>query len=262
MQLEKSLIAAAAGALIAAALPAHAATIAIFGNNNIASYYGTLPGHTVSVVNDAQLASAGFLDNFDVFVYTRDGFSFGSTLSAAAAANVQSFVNGNIALLNGDFQDDIGTAATNLMFANILNYVASNPNGGYIGEFNGASAAFTTNDNGLVPIGLIAGHSGALGNGNGGSDGDVVITPYGSASQILAGVPFPYNPGAVEFGADASVVNPETVLATFTNGNPAIVIGERQVINNPPTAVPEPATYALVLAAFAGMLVGSRRRRG
>lgn len=260
MTFKKQLLALSASMVLAGtAMQAQAAAIAIFGNNNIATYYGGLAGHTATVVSDAQLATAGFLDSFDVFVYTRDGYSFGTTLSLAAAANVKAFVNGNVALLNGDFQDDIGTPGTDQLFLNILNYVAGNSNGGYIGEFNGASAAFTSNDNGLTPIGLIEGHSGTLGNGNGGSDGDVVVTPYGTASGLFAGVAFPYNPGAVEFGADASVNNPATVLATFSNGNPAIIVGERQVINNP-NQVPEPSTYALLLAALGGV-VATRRRR-
>jgi hypothetical protein len=248
---------AAAAALVT--LPAQAASIGIFGNNNIAAFYGSLPGHTVSVLSDAQISTAGFLDSFDVFVYTRDGYSFGTSLSAAAAANVKAYVNGNVALLNGDFQDDIGTPATNALFTNILDYVASNPNGGYIGEYTGSFAAFTSNGSGLIPIGLIDGASGPSGFNQGGSDGEVQITAAGLASSILTGVPFPYNPGAVEYGASASGVNPATVLAIFDNGNPAIVVGGLREINDD-GKVPEPATYALVLTALAGLGFASRRK--
>jgi hypothetical protein len=253
----RSALTAVAAVSSLAALPAHATAIAIFGNNNIASYYASLAGNTVTVVTDAQIATSGFLNGFGVFVYTRDGFSFGTTLSAAAASNVKNFVHGNVALLNGDFQDDIGTAATNALFSNILGYVASNPNGGYIGEYTGSFAAFTSNESGLSPIGLIAGHSGVSGGGQGGSDGEVQLTSYGAASSIMAGVTFPYNPGAVEFGASATGVNPATVLATFDNGNAAIVVGELQAING---QVPEPASYTMVALALAGLAFTRRRK--
>ncbi|MBP7484535.1 MAG: hypothetical protein KA781_04435, partial [Aquabacterium sp.] len=56
-------IAAAAIASLVTANTAGAANIAIFGNNNIASFYGGLAGNTVSIVSDAQLSTSGFLDS-------------------------------------------------------------------------------------------------------------------------------------------------------------------------------------------------------
>ena len=246
------------GAALAAGLVsnADAANLAIFGNNNIATLYGA--SHTVTIVSDAQLATAGFLSSFDAFVYTRDGYSFGTGLSAAAAANVKSYVTGNIILFNGDFQDDIGTASTDALFNNALNFVLSGSGGGYIGEYTGSFAAFSSNANGYSPIGLVNGSAGISGYHQGGSEGEVNITAAGLASPVMAGVVFPYNPGAVEFGADASGINPAQVLATFDNGNAAIVAGN---VGNISAGVPEPATWAMMIMGFG--LAGSaiRRRR-
>jgi hypothetical protein len=250
------------GAVVAFALSsaaADAAQIAIFGDNRIADLYGTL-GHTVTIVDDSQLSTAGFLDSFDMFVYTRDGFSFGTTLSAAAAANVKSFVDGNIVLLNGDFQDDIGEANTDLLFSQILTYLLSGSGKAYLGEFTGSVAAFSSNSNNLQPISLVAGAAGPLGFGQGGSEGDVLLTAAGAISPVLAGVSFPYNPDAVEFGADVSGVNPAQVLARFTNGNPAIIAGNVENISDP-GEVPEPATLALVGGGLLGLVALRRRLR-
>src|SRR6476619_7395162 len=89
---------------------ARAGMIAVFGNNNTDEYL-TSQGFTTVLVTGAQLSTAGFLDGFDAFLYTRDGSSFGTGLSAAAAANVRAYVGsvGNVVLLNGDFADGVGS---------------------------------------------------------------------------------------------------------------------------------------------------------
>jgi len=203
--------AALAASLVSVSVPALAANLAIFGANQIGTLYDD--SHTVTYVTDAQLATAGFLDAFDAFVYTRDGFSFGVGLSAAAAANVKAFVTGNVVLFNGDFQDDIGVATTDLLFNQALGYVLGGDGKGYIGEYRGSFAAFSSNDDGNNPIGLVNGHAGASGFHQGGSDGEVQVTAVGMLHAVTAGVPFPYNPGAVEFGAAVSGVNPARILA-------------------------------------------------
>lgn len=245
----------AAVAALSVGSGALAANLAIFGNNNIASLYSG-GGNTITIVSDAQLATAGFLDSFDAFVYTRDGSSFGVGLSVAAAANVKSYVTGNVVLFNGDFQDDIGAANTNLLFNNALSYVLGGSGKGYIGEYRGAFAAYSSNGDGNNPIGLINGSSGPSGFGQGGSAGQIDITPAGVGSPVTAGVTFPYDPAAVEFGAALTGENPAKVLARFDNGNAAIIASEVGQISNP---VPEPATWALMIGGFA--LVGSAMRR-
>lgn len=241
----------------AVATPVSAANLAIFGQNNIGTLYSA--GNVVSYVSDAQLATAGFIDTFDAFIFTRNGSSFGNGLSVAAAANVKNFVTGNVVLFNGDFQDDIGATQTDQLFNQALAYVLSNSGGGYIGEYIGSFSAFASNDDGRNPIGLINGHSGVSGNGEGGSNGDVLVTANGLVSPITAGVNFPYNPGAVEFSAAVTNVNPAQVLAIFDNGNPAIIAGEVSTLTV--NDVPEPGSMALMLAAGLGLL-GARLRKG
>ena len=252
----RSIASRALFASAALATPASAANLAVFGQNNIGSLYSA--SHTVSYVTDAQLSTAGFLNSadFDAFVFTRNGFSFGDGLSVAAAANVKSYVTGNVVLFNGDFQDDIGAAQTNQLFNQALTYVLTNPGGGYIGEYIGSFSAFASNDDGRNPIGLINGNSGVSGYQQGGSSGDVVVTPAGLVSPVTAGVAFPYNPGAVEFSATVTNVNPAQVLAIFDNGNPAIIAGEVTTL----TDLPEPGSMALVLAGLG--LLGARLRKG
>jgi len=252
-------LAVAGFVLVAGASSADAAKLAIFGNNNIGALYGV--SHDVTFVTDAQLSIAGFLDDYDAFVYTRDGFSFGVGLSLAAAANVKSYVTGNIVLFNGDFQDDIGVATTDLLFNQALDFVLSGSGGGYIGEYRGSFAAFASNDDGNNPIGLVNGNAGISGFGQGGSTGDVVVTAEGLLSPVTAGVPFPYNPGAVEFGATVTGVNPARVLARFENGNPAIIASSVGDISNP-GVIPEPATWAMMILGFGFVGFAARRRRG
>ena len=248
---------AATAVLAVNATMASAADLAVFGNNNIGSLYSGA-GHNVTYVSDAQLATAGFLDSFDVFVYTRDGDSFGSGLSVAAAANVKSYVTGNVVLFNGDFQDDIGFANTDLLFTNALSFILGGSGKGYLGEFRGAFAAYASNDDGNNPIGLVNGHSGPAGYAAGGSDLDIDLTSYGATHSVTAGVVFPYDPAAVEFGAALSGENPTAVLARFANGNAAIIASGVDQISAP---VPEVDTYAMLLVGLGLLGVVARRRR-
>src|SRR4051812_34333357 len=103
---------------VALAVPsaASASRVAVFGDNAIDNAL-TAAGHTVTLVTDAQLATPGFLDGFDAFVYTRDGFSLGQTLSQAAADNVKGSVP-RPAPVNGGFAaggpPDAGATASGL----------------------------------------------------------------------------------------------------------------------------------------------------
>ncbi|WP_067611879.1 PEPxxWA-CTERM sorting domain-containing protein [Erythrobacter sp. QSSC1-22B] len=235
--------------------PISAANLAIFGMNNIGNLYDD--SHIVTYVTDAQLATPGFLATYDAFVYTRDGASFGVGLSPLAASNVKSYVTGNVVLFNGDFQDDIGDPDTNTLFINALNFVLSGGAGGYIGEYTGAFSAYSANGDGYSPIGLVQGAAGPSGFGLGGSDTDIDITAAGMVSPVTAGVTFPYNPAAVEFGAELSGENPDRVLARFATGNAAIIASSVDQISVP-TGVPEPGTWAMMLLGF-GFIGGAMR---
>ena len=252
-----SLVLLSAVGALALAGTAQAATLAVFGNNNIGARYAAA-GNTVTFVTDAQLSTAGFLNGFDAFVYTRDGSSFGVGLSLAAAANVGSYVTKNIVLFNGDFQDDIGAANTNKLFDNALAYVLGGGKGGYIGEYRGSFAAFSSNADGNNPIGLVNGSAGVSGLNQGGANGNVTLAPTGVGSPLITGVTLPYNPGAVEFSATVTGVNPAAVVLRFDNGNPALIASSRGQISAP---VPEPATWGMMIVGFGVVGATARRRR-
>ena len=105
-------------------------------------------GHTVTLVTDAQVATPGFLNGFDVFIFTRPGGAFNATLSTGAAAQVRAFTRRAV-LLNGDFADGVGSdlEIRDLYVSSVL-WAAEN-GGGYIGELEGATA-------GLTPTGTVS----------------------------------------------------------------------------------------------------------
>ena len=72
---------------------------------------------------------------------------------------------------------------------------------------------------------------------------------------MLSGVTLPYNPAAVEFGATLSGIDPSLVLATYDNGNAAIIARD-----GIPAPVPEPCSLAL-LGLGAPAVLAARRRR-
>ena len=76
---------------------ATAANIAVFGNNKIDEFLVS-QGHSVDLVTDYSLQQPGYLDKFDIFLYTRDYSSHGqaNVLSPNAAEAVSLFMRGNI----------------------------------------------------------------------------------------------------------------------------------------------------------------------
>ena len=78
--------------------------VAVLGNNASDEELNEAPGIVATLVTDAQVATPGFLDDFDAFMFTRPGGAFNATLSAGAAAQVRAFTRRAV-LLNGDFAD-------------------------------------------------------------------------------------------------------------------------------------------------------------
>lgn len=208
--------------------------IAVFGNNAIDDYLNNA-GFTATLVTDADLSTAGFLDAYDAFFYTRDGADTpGPSLSAAAAANVQAFVgsSGRGVLLNGDFADTLlgGSPDTEIqqLISNATTWAASTHHG-YIGEYTGAVSGLTTNSDALTPLGFVSGAAGLLGNGP--AEGDIVKTTEGESSPVLDGVDFTTTDptGELSFGSIVTGVDSSLVLARYSNpdqpndGNPAII---------------------------------------
>ena len=186
-----------AAALMFSGRDASATSIAIFGNNQTDNFLAA-NGYVVSLVTDAQIATPGFLNGFDAFYYTRDGFSFGASLSAAAAAQVIAYATGNAVALLADFADGLpGAQASDpgvqTLTLNAVAFAVAHGHG-FVGELNGAAAAMTANANGLAPLALFVGSAGALGGGAGGSDGRLVADPANAGSPILVGAGLPFNP--------------------------------------------------------------------
>jgi len=242
----------------AAASPAWAAKIAIFGSNaNVFDFFDD-GSNVVDVVTNADLQTANFLDTFDLFVYVYDspGTLLTPNLTASAAGAVNSFVTGNVVLFTSDLADTVllGGAATTLM-TNAASYAGSK---GFIGMLTGACAAMTSNTEGLQSIGLLDGSCTDIGIGPGG-DPLEVVQPL---SPIVAGVPSGTNLGAGhEFFATLNVNDQSSIVAynTLANGArgiPSIVGFERQT-----PSVDEPGALALLGFGLAALALARRRRR-
>ncbi len=226
--------------LVAAAPSAQAigsatGSIAVFGDNETDNTLSAM-GYTTTLVTDAQVATPGFLDSFDAFYFTRNGDSYGTGLSTAAAAKVAAYVgaDGNTVLLNGDFADNLLSWSYDPEIAqltgNAVEFAVASGHG-FIGEFNGAVSALTSNSNSFSPIGLISGSAGPLTCCP--ASGTVSIVPAGVGHPVLDGVAFPYDPSNLEFGAVMSGIASSLVLATYPDGSPAIVA--QGTSNDPPT---------------------------
>ena len=143
------------------------------GGNAIPSRLAAL-GFTVTLVTTAQLETAGFLNSFDAIAVSRYDSSFGSFMSSAAAANVAAFVGsgaiqGGVAVFTNDMADNLLGSGSgdpydpnlDALFANAATYAAASHHG-YIGEFNGAVMAMSSNSAGAPAMGLLQGSADAV----------------------------------------------------------------------------------------------------
>src|SRR3954468_18251856 len=202
---------------------AHAANIAVLGNNQTDETL-TAAGNTVTLVTDAQVATPGFLDGFDVFVFTRNGIAFNSVLSAGAAAEVRAFTRRAV-LLNGDFADGVASdQEIRDLFVSSVRW-AGEHGGGYVGELEGATAGLSANADGQPALNFLAGS--ATASSFSGLSSTLVVTPAGVGHPVLDGVTLPHASSDINFAAGVTGAQDAQVLARYaSNNSPAILAGE------------------------------------
>jgi hypothetical protein len=243
---------------------AMAAKIAVFGDNSIDNFLAEPDkGNTVSLVDMAflekPLNQPGSLNDYDVFIYTRNWSTLGEGLSSAAAANVKSFVNGNVVLFMSDMADMIGSSEhhaqaidpDHLAEKALLNAVAfaSASGKGYIGELNGAAMALT--------LGIVKGTLTGLEFPPLSSSVVDILEP---THPVVSGLQGPWDMmGGLEYIFKSQVDDPSYLVASCTEGPggaqfPAIIA------TPVPTGVPEPASFLCLLAALGGLASYSHRR--
>ena len=202
------------------------------GNGIVGFINNTMPGFSATVVSTADLETAGFLNTFNALYITRFGSNIpGASLSATAAANVQSYVGAGpaVAFMN-DWDDNLSGSAsgdpedlnTSQLIANAVRRAASRH--GYVGEYNGAAMALTGNTDGFVPLGFIGGTAGLLGST---TCRPVTVLPAGSPIQGTVPTDFtPTDPTC--FGSAATSVAAGNIWVVYNNiegppGPPAVI---------------------------------------
>jgi hypothetical protein len=288
----KRLLGILGAALLAAAVPSqsYAYNIAVWldgslsdGGNAIPSRINAISGDSATLVTTAQLETAGFLSSFDAIVVSRYDSSFGSFLSSAAAANVAAYVGapgpsqGGVAVFTNDMADNLAGSGSgdpfdpNLdqLFVNAVTYAAQSGHG-YIGEFNGAVMAMSSNSAGAPAMGLLAGSASEV--GGYGPEFNYAVGPIGSGNPIDAGVTFPFtDTDQSTFLTRISGASSGNIVDIYTdtlpagegsiNGLPAVLANSYVISGgHPGNGVPDTASSLLMVAMGLGTMVGFGRR--
>lgn len=245
----------------------------------------TALGNTVTLVTTAQLETPGFLNAFDAVVVSRFDASFGTFLSAGAAANVAAYVGsgagqGGVAVFTNDMADNLlgsGSgdpfdANLDALFVNAATFAAKSHHG-FIGEFNGSVQAMSSNLLGAPAMGLL---QGSVLNTTWGSSGTRYgpqfvydFGPIGPSNPIDAGVTFPFTDGdTTTFLARITGANPNNVVDVYVdsivgggsiNGMPA-VLANSFVISGGHPGVPDGASSLMLVVTGLVSLLGFGRR--
>jgi hypothetical protein len=223
------------------------------------------------LISTAQLDTPGFLSSFKTVIVSRFGSSFGSSLSAASAANVHSYVGGpgagqgGVAVFTNDASDNLFGSVSgdpydanlNALFINAVKFAAASGHG-YIGEFNGAIAALATNTAGFNSADLLVGN--ATGLHFYGPQFTYDIGTPGVGAAIYSGVTLPFTDSdSSTYLTDITGFDTAQLVLQYTssniNGEPAI-LANSVIING----VPEPTALALFGFGVMGFALARRRR--
>lgn len=233
-------------------------------------------------VTTAQLDTPGFLNSFSAVVVSRYDSSFGSYLDATAAANILAYVGaansptqGGVAVFTNDLSDNLANSLSGDPYDGNLNQLFKNAAGfagasghGYIGEFNGAVMAMTSNSAGVPAIGLLTGNASPV--GGYGPLFTYGVGPVGSGNPIDAGVTFPFtDTDDTTFLTQITGELPTNVVDVYTSSpagemteyNDPAVLANGYVISGGHPGVPETsATWLLLGVAVVGLLAFGRRQ--
>jgi hypothetical protein len=151
------------------------------------------------------------------------------------------------------------------LFVNAATFAVQSGHG-YIGEFNGAVMAMSSNSAGYPAIGLLPGS--ADGVHAFGPQFTYDVGPIGSGNPIDAGVTFPFTDGdSSTFLTDITGADPNNIVDIYTSpgidGEPAVLADHFVISGGGGPTVPEPSTWAMMIVGFAGMgYIAHRRRNG
>lgn len=198
--------------------------------------------NSFKIITNAQLDTPGFLkaSGFNVLIVSRFDSSFGGSVDAAGAANIKAFVGtanspnqGGVAIFTNDASDNFFGSTSgdpfdpNLdrLFTNSVQF-AANTGHGYIGEFNGAVMAMTSNTSEFLALGLLKGSASAT---HGTTPPFVyLVGPIGGNNAIDNGVKFPFtDTDRSTFRTDITGGLANNIVDVYQdNGSPAVMANQ------------------------------------
>jgi PKD repeat protein len=216
------------------------------GNGILTSLSHAFGPNSFTLVTTSQLDTPGFLaaNGFNVVIVSRYDAGFGTFLDPTAASNIQAYVGaanssgqGGVALFTNDVADNLYGASggdpfdPNLdqLFTNAVQF-AANTGHGYIGEFNGAVMAMTSNTAGASPIGLLTGSANAVHFTN--PPFVYEVGPIGGNNPIDSGVTFPFTDADQStYRTDITGADSGNIVDVYQDNNLPAVLADQAVIS-------------------------------